>query len=204
MIKGIQYFVILSIIITLSALIPAYAEVTSFSTDSQFYKGGSSITFSGTIQSTDSPNVTIVIFDPTNKFVTLTSALANADTHSFQTKFDTSTPSNQHLLTLKGVYNATAFISKQENGKTITFVFSPDGSAVIPSSPTNLTSTVPSSTEIDLNWLPPKNEMVFRYLDTKLIEMMVMVSIHLQRYKLHLIEILDCFQTLNIPIGYLQ
>ena len=162
MIKGIQYFVMLSIILCLSALIPAYAEVTSFSTDSQFYKGGSSITFSGTIESTDSPNVTIVIFDPTNKFVTLTSALANTDTHSFQTKFDTSTQSNQHLLTVKGVYNATAFISKQENGKTVTFVFSPDGSAVTPSPPTNLTATVPSSTEIDLSWLPPQNNNGFQ------------------------------------------
>lgn len=162
MIKGIQYFVILAFIITLSTLIPAYAEVTSLSTDSQFYKGGSSITFSGTILSTDSPNVTIVIFDPNNKFVTLTSALADSNTHSFQTKFDTGTPSTQHLLTLKGVYNATAFIAKQENGKTVSFVFSPDGSAVTPSPPTNLTATVPSSTEIDLNWLPPQNNNGFQ------------------------------------------
>lgn len=162
MIKGIQYFVILALIITLSTLIPVYAEVTSLSTDSKFYKGGSSITFSGTILSTDSPNVTIVIFDPNNKFVTLTSALADSDTHSFQTKFDTGTPSTSHLLTIKGVYNATAFIAKQENGKTVSFVFSPDGSAVTPSPPTNLTATVPSSTEIDLNWLPPKNDNGFQ------------------------------------------
>ena len=162
MIKGIQYFVILALIITLSTLIPVYAEVTSLSTDSKFYKGGSSITFSGTILSTDSPNVTIVIFDPNNKFVTLTSALADSDTHSFQTKFDTGTPSTSHLLTIKGVYNATAFIAKQENGKTVSFVFSPDGSAVTPSPPTNLTATVPSSTEIDLNWLPPQNDNGFQ------------------------------------------
>ena len=162
MIKGIQYFGILVFIITLSTLIPAYAEVTSLSTDSKFYKGGSSITFSGTILSTDSPNVTIVIFDPNNKFVTLTSALADSTTHSFQTKFNTGTPSTQHLLTLKGVYNATAFIVKQENGKTVSFVFSPDGSAVTPSPPTNLTATVPSSTEIDLNWLPPTNDNGFQ------------------------------------------
>ena len=160
--KGIQYFVILAFIITLSTLIPAYAEVTSLSTDSKFYKGGSSITFSGTILNTDPPTVTIVIFDPNNKFVTLTSALADGNTHSFQTKFDTSTPSIQHLLTIKGVYNATAFIAKQENGKTVSFVFSPDGSPVTPSPPTNLTATTPSSTEIDLNWLPPKNDNGFQ------------------------------------------
>lgn len=162
MTKGMQYFVILTFIITLSTLVPAYAEVTSLNTDSKFYKGGSSITFSGTIQSTDSPNVTIVIFDPNNKFVTLTSAFADSNTHSFQTKFDTGTPSTQHLLTLKGVYNATAFVTKQENGKTVNFVFSPDGSAVTPSPPTNLTATVPSSTEIDLNWLPPNNDNGFQ------------------------------------------
>jgi uncharacterized membrane protein len=102
-----------------------------------------------------------VIFDPNNKFVTLTSALADSNTHSFQAKFDTGTPSTQHLLTLKGVYNATAFIAKQENGKTVAFVFSPDGSAVTPSPPTNLTATVPSSTEIDLSWLPPTNDNGF-------------------------------------------
>lgn len=162
MIKDSQYFVILALIITLSTIIPAYAEVTSLSTDSKFYKGGSSITFSGTILSTDPPNVTIIIFDPTNKFATLTSALADPSNHSFQTKFDTSIPSIKSHLTLKGVYNATAFIANKTNGKTVSFVFSPDGSAVTPSPPTNLTATVPSSTEIDLNWLPPTNDNGFQ------------------------------------------
>jgi hypothetical protein len=162
MIKGNRYFVLLAFLIALSTLIPAYAEVTSLTTDSKFYKGGSSITFSGTVEKTDpiSSGITIVIFDPNNKFVTLTSALADVDTHSFTTIFDTSKPSIHNLLTLKGVYNATAFIAHKENGKTTSFVFSPDGSPVIPSPPTNLTATV-TSTEIDLTWLPPQNDNGF-------------------------------------------
>ena len=160
MTRGILYFVVLASMITLSALVPAYAEVTSLNTNSKFYKGGSSITFSGTVLSTDPPSVTILIFDPNNKFVTLTSAMADSS-HSFQAVFDTSASANQNLLTLKGVYNATAFIANKTNGKTVTFVFSPDGSSVTPSPPTNLTATASSSTEIDLNWLPPQNNNGF-------------------------------------------
>ncbi|MDE1769317.1 MAG: fibronectin type III domain-containing protein [Thaumarchaeota archaeon] len=158
--KGILYFIMLASIIITSTLIPAFAEVVSFKTDSTFYKGGSSIAFSGTVLSTDSHSVTIVIFDPNNKFVTLTSALADSS-NSFQAVFDTSTTAMKNLLTLKGVYNATAFVTNQAAGKTVSFVFSPDGSPVTPSPPTNLTATAPSSTEVDLNWLSPQNNNGF-------------------------------------------
>ena len=148
--------VLLLSIISLSVIVPAYAEVTSLKSDSQFYKGGSKITFSGTTESIDPPNVTILIFGPNNNFVMLASAVADSN-HNFQVVVDTSTPGNQQSLSVKGLYNATGFIAKKENGKTVSFVFSPDGSSVAPSSPISLTTSPQSSTEIDLNWSAPSN-----------------------------------------------
>jgi hypothetical protein len=136
-------------------IIPVYAEVTSLKTNSPLYKSGSIIHFSGTILDTDNPNVTIIVFDPTNKFLMLTSGIAD-NNHQFQAMIDTSTQSgNQNKFLLKGVYNATAFVTNKSNGKTVSFVVSPDGSPIIPSSPTSLTASTISSTEIDLSWTIP-------------------------------------------------
>lgn len=152
---GLCLFILLSFI-AISAVIPAYAEVTSLQIDSSFYKGGSVIHFSGTTLSTDSPNVTIVIFDPNGKFLSLVSGLADSN-HAFQVSVDTSTQSNTQLFSVKGVYNATAFIANQAAGKTVNFVFSPDGSSALPSSPTNLVATPVSASEVDLSWTAPQN-----------------------------------------------
>ncbi len=142
--------------IAISAIIPAYAEVTSLQTDSSFYKGGSVIHFSGTTLSTDSPNVTIVIFDPNGKFLSLVSGVTD-NNHAFQVSVDTGTQSNVHLFSVKGVYNATAFIANQAAGKTVNFVVSPDGSSALPSSPINLVATPSSASEVDLSWTAPQN-----------------------------------------------
>ncbi|MHB8603209.1 MAG: fibronectin type III domain-containing protein [Nitrosotalea sp.] len=151
-----MYFAMLLTVIVTSTVIPAYAEVTSLTTNTSFYKGGSKIYFSGTILDTDPPNVTILLFDPTNKFILLSSGAADV-THHFQIAVDTSTSDNQQHFLLKGVYNATAFIATKENGKTVNFIYSPDGSPVAPFPPTSLTSTTISSTEIDLSWTAPIN-----------------------------------------------
>lgn len=151
-----MYFIMILTVIVASTVIPAYAEVTSLTTNTSFYKGGSKIYFSGTILDTDPPNVTILLFDPTNKFILLSSGAADA-THHFQVVVDTSTSDNQQNFLLKGVYNATAFIATKENGKTVNFIYSPDGSPVAPFSPTSLTSSTISSTEIDLSWTAPTN-----------------------------------------------
>jgi len=156
MAKNGLYFIGLLSLIATSIVIPAYAEVTSFHTSSSFYKGGNVIKFSGTTLSTDPPNVTILIFDPNNKFVLLASGITDSN-HTFQVSVDTSIPSNQQQFSIKGVYNATAFIANKTNGKTVSFAFSPDGSSLLPLPPTNLTATSSSSTEIDLNWLAPQN-----------------------------------------------
>ncbi|MBI3639582.1 MAG: fibronectin type III domain-containing protein [Thaumarchaeota archaeon] len=137
-----------------SVILPAYAEVTSIQTNAAFYKGGNQIHFSGTTAPGDSPYVTVVIYDPNNKFVLLSSGIADSN-NAYQIIVDTSTQSNQPKFSLKGIYNATAFIMNQAAGKTISFVFSPDGSPIIPLSPTNLKAIPYSSTEIDLSWSAP-------------------------------------------------
>lgn len=154
--QGLYLGVLLFVIAISLTVIPAYAEVTSLKTNAQFYKGGSKIYFSGTILDTDPPNVTLLLFDPTDKFISLASGVADSN-HTFQIIVDTGTSDNQQKFSIKGTYNATAFIATKENGKTVSFTFSPDGSPVISSPPTSLTTSVASSTEIDLQWASPTN-----------------------------------------------
>lgn len=143
-------------VVVLFSIIPAYAEVTSLKIDAPFYKGGSVIHFSGTTADTDPSNITIILFDPNGQFILLTSGLADSN-HNFQASIDTGNPSNQQKFSVKGTYNATAFIANKENGKTISFIFSPDGSPVVPSPPTSLTASIASSSEIDLHWSASTN-----------------------------------------------
>ena len=151
----VNLFSILFVISLISSVtLPAYAEVTSIQTNAAFYKGGNQIIFSGKTAPGDSPYVTVVIYDPNNKFVLLSSGIADSS-NTYQIMVDTSTQSNQPKFSLKGIYNATAFVMNQASGKTVDFVFSPDGSPIAPSSPTSLTATAYSSTEIFLNWLTP-------------------------------------------------
>jgi uncharacterized membrane protein len=137
-----------------SVILPAYAEVTSFQTNSAFYKGGNQIQFSGKIAPGDPQNVYIVIYGSNNNYVLLSSGTAD-NNNAFQITVDTGTQDNKPKFSLKGIYNATAFIMNKASGKTIDFVFSPDGSPIAPSSPTSLTATAYSSTEIFLNWSTP-------------------------------------------------
>jgi uncharacterized membrane protein len=137
-----------------SVILPAYAEVTSFQTNSAFYKGGNQIQFSGKIAPGDPQNVYIVIYGSNNNYVLLSSGTAD-NNNAFQITVDTGTQDNKPKYSLKGIYNATAFIMNKASGKTIYFVFSPDGSPIAPSSPTSLTATAYSSTEIFLNWSTP-------------------------------------------------
>ncbi len=137
-----------------SVVLPAYAEVTSFQTNSAFYKGGNQIQFSGKIAPGDSQNVYVVIYDSKNNYILLSSGIAD-NNNAFQITVDTNTQDNKPKFSLKGIYNATAFIMNKASGKTVDFVFSPDGSPITPSSPTSLTATAYSSTEIFLNWSTP-------------------------------------------------
>ena len=150
-----RLFVILSVLILSSIFLPAYAEVTSLKTNAPFYKGGSKISFSGTTLNTDPPYVTLVIYNPNNEFVVLLSGISDSSTHTFQIIIDTSSQENQHKFSLKGIYNATAFVTNKTAGKTINFIFSPDGSPMLPSQPTNFKATPISSTTVVLSWAIP-------------------------------------------------
>lgn len=150
-----RLFVILSILLLSSTFLPAYAEVTSLKINAPFYKGGSKIYFTGTTLGTDPRYVTVVINNPNNEFVLLLSGISDSSDHTFQIIVDTSSQENQHKFSLKGIYNATAFIANKTAGKTVNFIFSPDGSPMVPSQPTNLKATPVSSTEIDLSWIIP-------------------------------------------------
>ena len=152
-----KLFVILSILLLSSIFLPAYAEVTSLKINAPFYKGGSKIYFTGTTLGTDPRYVTVVINNPNNEFVLLLSGISDSSDHTFQIIVDTSSQENQHKFSLKGIYNATAFIANKTAGKTVNFIFSPDGSPIVPSQPTNLKATPVSSTEIDLSWIIPSS-----------------------------------------------
>ena len=122
-------------ILTSSIALPAYAEVTSVQTDRIFYTPGSKIQFTGTVAKDDYQKlVNIVIHDPTGNFVLITGGFSSADS-TFQVTQDAG---NQFRV--KGTYNATAFIGKESDGKTVKIDFSPDGSPVI--HPTYQTQTV--------------------------------------------------------------
>src|SRR5947209_8451987 len=121
--------------LTSSIVLPAYAEVTSVQTDRTFYTPGSKIHFTGTVAKDDYQKlVNIVIHDPTGNFVLITGGFSNADS-TFQIIADAGSQ-----FRVKGTYNATAFIGKESDGKTVRIDFSPDGSPVI--HPTPQTQTV--------------------------------------------------------------
>ena len=147
------FSILLVISLTSLVILPVYAEVTSIQTNAGFYKGGSQIIFSGKIAQGDPQNVYIVIYDANNDYILLSSG--SADNNTFQITVDTSTLDNKQKFSFKGIYNATAFDMNKASGKTIDFVFSPDGSSIIPSPPINLTATAYSPTEIFLNWSSP-------------------------------------------------
>ena len=153
--KDMSILVCISIL-AMGTILPAYAEVSSLKTNSVFYKGGSKIYFSGTIGADDPSGVTLTIFNPNGQFILLSSAIADSS-HNFQIIVDTSVSDNQQKFSVKGMYNATAFVLNKENGKTVSFVFSPDGSPITPSSPVDLTASVSSSNVINLKWVAPTN-----------------------------------------------
>ena len=154
-----------------SMLIPAYAEVSSLKVNRTFFGPGSTIYFTGTVDAGDAGKiVNLAIHDPTGKFISpLQSAFTSAN-GTFQVTITT----NQQY-SVKGSYNATAFIAQESAGKVVSFIFSPDGSPIAPNAPTSLTASSKSSSEIDLRWIAPTINVVQSYQDIKLNAMMELV-----------------------------
>lgn len=115
-------------VILTSAMLPAYAEVTSLGTDRSFYSVDMTIFFTGTVDLSDSQKlVNLMIQDPTGKIVLMTGNPAGPNGR-FQITVNTN---DEKQFSLKGTYSATAFVNSATTGKTVFFDFSPDGSPVV-------------------------------------------------------------------------
>lgn len=128
--KGIAVSTCILFIIVISFMLSAYAEVKSLKTDKSFYIKGSTIIFSGTVDKNDlHKQVNLVIYDPQNNFVGISGGFSNDD-NKFEIMVKTTDPQFHDRFSLKGTYNATAFIAVEKNGTVASFDFSPDGSPV--------------------------------------------------------------------------
>lgn len=129
--KGVAISTCILFIITISFVLPAYAEVKSLKTDKSFYIKGSTIIFSGIVDKNDfHKQVNLVIHDPQNNFVGISGGFSDDD-NKFEIMVKTSDPQFHDRFSVKGTYNATAFITVEKNGTVVSFDFSPDGSLVI-------------------------------------------------------------------------
>jgi len=107
----------LATIIVLSGVLPVFAEVTEMQLDQNSYQKGDSINVSGTVSEDSSGLVTIVLRDPTDKFVLLSQAIIGSDD-----SFDKNIPINEKFQ-IPGTYNATSFVLNMTAGKTQSFDF---------------------------------------------------------------------------------
>ena len=107
----------LATIIILSGVLPVFAEVTEMQLDQNSYQKGDSINVRGTVSEDSSGLVTIVLRDPTDKFVLLSQAIIQSDD-----SFDKNIPINEKFQ-VPGTYNTTSFVLNMTAGKTQSFDF---------------------------------------------------------------------------------
>ena len=136
------FFMMFFMLVVMSFMIPAYAEVNSFQTNQSFYIPGNKIYFTGTVGIGDyQKQVNLVIHGPTGKFVLISGNFSDS-IYTFEIIVNTN---DTNQFSTKGTYSATAFVGDPSNGKTITFDFSPDGSPVIHQVPENTSSGTTNS-----------------------------------------------------------
>ena len=102
-------------VLAISVIAPAFAEVESIQTDSEYYLKTEKIQFSGTVEQGSEGLVTIVIRDVNDKFIMLTQALINQDD-----TFD-KTLEIKKDLSKNGSYKVIAFILSMTEGDTTNF-----------------------------------------------------------------------------------
>lgn len=150
-------FMMFFVLVTGSFIIPAYAEVNSFQTDQSFYTLGNKIYFTGTVGIGDyQKQVNLVIHGPTGKFILISGNYSNS-IYTFEMVVNTN---DTNQFSTKGTYSATAFVGDPNNGKTITFDFSPDGSPVIHQVPENTTGSTDSSQPTPQHFMTQLNENI--------------------------------------------
>ena len=102
----------------ISAIVPAFAEVTSIDTNLEQFLKGDKIKFSGTVEKNSKGIVTIVIRDGDDKFITLEQAVIDPD-YTFQR----TVPIDNKFVSY-GAYQATGFILSLEKGAETSFEIS--------------------------------------------------------------------------------
>ncbi|WP_297593714.1 CFI-box-CTERM domain-containing protein [Nitrosopumilus sp.] len=100
-------------------MIPAFAEVTSISMGKSFYTNAEKISFVGT-ENEGSVLVNVIVKDPNGKSKLL-GGFSDPDG-----EFETIPQSVDNIFSLEGIYNATAFVEKIENGTTIQLQYDGD------------------------------------------------------------------------------
>ena len=129
--KGIAISTCILFIIVISFMLPAYAEVKSLKTDKSLYVKGDTIIFSGTVDKNGfHKQVNLVVYGPQNNFVGISGSFSDDD-NKFEIVVKTTDPQFHDRFSIKGTYNATAFITVEKNGTVVSFDLSPDGSPVI-------------------------------------------------------------------------
>ncbi len=113
------------LLLVITTITPAFAEVTSLQTDSESFYKGDQIKFSGIVEKDSIGLVTIVIRDLNDEFVMLTQASINYD-DTFEKTIKISDKFSEH-----GIYNATGFILNMTKGITTDFAVSLNGAPII-------------------------------------------------------------------------
>ena len=113
--KYVLFF--LATIIVVSGVLPVFAEVIEMQLDQNSYQKGDSINVKGIVSGDSSGLVTIVLRDPSDKFVLLSQAIIHSDD-----SFDKNIPINEKFQ-VPGTYNATSFVLNMTAGKTQSFNF---------------------------------------------------------------------------------
>ena len=113
------------LLLVITTITPAFAEVTSLQTDSESFYKGDQIKFSGIVEKDSIGLVTIVIRDLNDEFVMLTQASINYD-DTFEKTIKISDKFSEH-----GIYNATGFILNMTKGITTDFAVSLNGEPII-------------------------------------------------------------------------
>ena len=108
-------FLILSSLIIISSITPAFAEVVQMELDENSYVKGDSIEITGKVTEEESGLVTIVFRDPNDKFIMLSQAMIQSD-NSFKKIVEIN-----EKFELFGSYNVTGFVTNMTEGKIQTF-----------------------------------------------------------------------------------
>ena len=124
----------MSLLLFVSAITPAFAEVMTIDTNLEQFLKGDKIKFSGTVEKYSKGIVTIVIRDGDDKFITLEQAVIDPDY-----SFERTVPIDAQFES-DGTYHANGFILSLEKGAATTFEIHSE----MPATEVGMVETTPS------------------------------------------------------------